>query len=383
MSDAQYALGRKVISAALRAGVAWTQRLEEPRAWREISCMHGVILGHLPLGAGPETPAGLVGNLTRPLRSWIPLDWSALPAEMGDLVILEDENGQQSAQLTEEAFEVGCSYLEVLFDPATGGLDGGRDWLPTWSWQTAEQTEHAIYRQLASGSQSQYVAGRLMLVEVPTGTEDSILEEYGRRGTARMQVYRPLPAERSCVRGGAVWWWPCPVCAYPMRLTGELLRCDFLPHQRKARVLLRPGRRPGDPPEVVNGPAGLAACRGEGVLCLDWPVWRHLTVPGLTEVDLMRWLERKGLEVERWGEMDSWDVGVTLPDGRCLVDVKDVANEQNIIDRPPRAKTIVVPSYRSEQVKPLRAALEAGGYTVHTVASFKRMISTLLQRGAA
>jgi len=280
MSDAQYALGRKVISAALRAGVAWTRRLEEPRAWREISCMHGVILGHLPLGAGPETPAGLVGNLTRPLRSWIPLDWSVLPAEMGDLVILEDGHGQQPTQLTEEAFEVGCSYLEVLFDPATGGLDGGGDWLPTWSWQTAEQTEHAIYRQLASGSQAQYVAGRLMLVEVPTGTEDSILEDYARRGGARMQVYRPLPAERSCVRGGAVWWWPCPVCAYPMRLTGELLRCDFLPHQRKARVLLRPGRRPGDPPEVVNGPPGLAACRGEGVLCLDWPVWRHLTGRG-------------------------------------------------------------------------------------------------------
>ncbi|MFD0501725.1 hypothetical protein ACFQ0G_00085 [Streptomyces chiangmaiensis] len=300
---------------------------------------------------------------------------------MGDLVILEDGHDQQSAQLTEEAFEVGCSYLEVLFDPVTGGLDGGRDWLPTWSWQTAEQTEHAVYRQLANGSQSQYVAGRLMLVEVPTGTEDSILEEYTRRGGARMQVYRPLPAERSCVRGGAVWWWPCPVCAYPMRLTGELLRCDFLPHQRKARVLLRPGRRPGDPPEVVNGPPGLAACRGEGVLCLDWPVWRHLTVPGLTEVELMRWLERKGLEVERWGEMDSWDVGVTLPDGRCLVDVKDVANEQSIIDRPPRAKTIVVPSYRSEQVKPLRAALEPDGYAVHTVASFKRLISAQVQRG--
>ncbi|SOE24896.1 restriction endonuclease-related protein [Streptomyces sp. OK228] len=383
MSDAQYALGRKVISAALRAGVAWTRRLEEPRAWHEISCMHGVIQGHLPLGAGPETPAGLVGSLTRPLRSWVPLDWSGLPAEMGDLVILEDGHDQRPAQLTEEAYEVGCSYLEVLFDPATGGLDGGRDWLPTWSWQTAEQTEHAVYRQLVSGSQAQYVAGRLMLVEVPTGTEDSILEEYTRRGGARMQVYRPLPAERSCVRAGAVWWWPCPVCAYPMRLTGELLRCDFLPHQRKARVLLRPGRRPGDPPETVNGPAGLAACRGEGVLCLDWPVWRHLTVPGLTEVELMRWLERKGLEVERWGEMDSWDVGVTLPNGRCLVDVKDVANEQNIIDRPPRAKTIVVPSHRSEQVKPLRAALEPSGYTVHTVASFKRMISTQLQLGAA
>lgn len=383
MSDAQYALGRKVISAALRAGVAWTRRLEEPRAWHEISCMHGVILGHLPLGTGPETPAGLIANLTHPLRSWIPLDWPALPAEMGDLVILEDGHDQQSAQLTEEAFEVGCSYLEVLFDSVTGGLDGGRDWLPTWSWQTAEQTEHAVYRQLANGSQSQYVAGRLMLVEVPTGTEDSILEEYARRGGARMQVYRPLPAERSCVRGGAVWWWPCPVCAYPMRLTGELLRCDFLPHQRKARVLLRPGRRPGDPPEVVNGPPGLAACRGEGVLCLDWPVWRHLTVPGLTEVELMRWLERKGLEVERWGEMDSWDVGVTLPDGRCLVDVKDVANEQSIIDRPPRAKTIVVPSYRSEQVKPLRAALEPEGYAVHTVASFKRLVSAQVQRGAA
>lgn len=100
-------------------------------------------------------------------------------------------------------------------------------------------------------------------------------------------------------------------------------------------------------------------------------------------MELMRWLERKGLEVERWGEMDSWDVGVTLPDGRCLVDVKDVASEQSIIDRPPRAKTIVVPSYRSEQVKPLRAALEPDGYAVHTVASFKRLISAQVQRGAA
>ncbi|MCF4136557.1 hypothetical protein L1856_06100 [Streptomyces sp. Tue 6430] len=42
------------------------------------------------------------------------------------------------------------------------------------------------------------------------------------------------------------------------------------------------------------------------------------------------------MRVERWENLDEWDVGVYLADGhRWRVDVKDHQDAQTIIDRPP------------------------------------------------
>jgi REase associating with pPIWI_RE/pPIWI_RE three-gene island domain Y len=338
--------------------------------------MHGVILGNLEIGSGPSTPGEMVDLLDKPLRTWLALDWDRLPPEIADLVAIAD------GELTDEAFDIGSSYVEALFDPVSGGLDGGRDWLPSWAWQTAEQTEHSIYMRLAGGSQTDYVAGRLMLVEVTAGTTDSILREYDQRRAPRMDVYVPIPPERVW-SGKDSWWWPCPDCQYPMRIAGSELRCDFPPHRRVGRFVLSAEAGPARPPRVLNAKRAVKAERAEGVMCLEWAIWRHMTVPGLTEVALMRWLEGKGVTVERWEKMDSWDLGVTLPNGwSCQVDVKDRADSRDIIANPPRADYIVVPTYRADQVGEIRRGLDPDRYTVCTVARFKAIVTAQLN-GAA
>ncbi|GAA3691638.1 hypothetical protein [Streptomyces iranensis] len=110
MPVSHHVAARRIITAALRAGAAWINRVEEPRAWRELSRMHGVLLSSLPVGAGPSTPAEMIGLLPVRLREWVPLAWDELPSAMGDLVVLTD-NGE----LTEDAFEAGMNYLEALY----------------------------------------------------------------------------------------------------------------------------------------------------------------------------------------------------------------------------------------------------------------------------
>ncbi|MGW1675221.1 pPIWI_RE_Y domain-containing protein [Streptomyces sp. NPDC002324] len=89
-----------MITAALRAGAAWINWVEEPRAWRELSRMHGVLLSSLPVGAGPSTPAEMID----------PLPWGELPSAMGDLIVLTD-----NSEPTEDAFEAGMNYLAALY----------------------------------------------------------------------------------------------------------------------------------------------------------------------------------------------------------------------------------------------------------------------------
>ena len=41
-----------VTTAALRSAVAWSRRADEPRAWREVARMTGVVMGAFGPGAG-------------------------------------------------------------------------------------------------------------------------------------------------------------------------------------------------------------------------------------------------------------------------------------------------------------------------------------------
>ena len=112
--------------------------------------------------------------------------------------------------------------------------------------------------------------------------------------------------------------WPCPQCRYPMVLRAGQLRCEYPPHQSRFGLVPGSGKRGGPP--VLTGGRGRLATAAEGVLCLDWGVWRYITCPGLSEVGLMQWLEKQeGVRVERWGprtlDVDVlWVEGVTVSD---------------------------------------------------------------------
>ncbi|MCZ4120204.1 restriction endonuclease-related protein [Streptomyces sp. H39-S7] len=390
MPSGEHAAARKIITAVLRAGAAWLNRNEEPRAWREISRMHGVVLAFLPIGSGPATPSDMIDNLSSRLRDWVPLDWHQLPTAMGELAVLgRNDNGHE--ELTEDAFEAGLSYLEALYGD-DGQFDLGGAWLPAWVRQTAEQTERSTFRQIRSGNQAEYEAARAMLSEVPCGTKQTLIDEYSRRGAPRMDVYEPLSRDRVHEGRNASWWWPCPECRYPMVLRGGQLRCQYPPHQGRFGALLD-SARDDRPPRITGLSPRLktTAVPAEGVLCVNWAVWRYITCPGLIEVGLMQWLERQpGVRVARWENMDEWDIGVYLPDGWiCRVDVKDHKDPQSIIDRPPTGETIVVPNYRRSQVNALQAGLDAvrtpdgRPYTVFTVSRFKASVSKRLKGEAA
>ncbi|MFE9404684.1 hypothetical protein ACFYNY_23415 [Streptomyces sp. NPDC006530] len=86
------------------------------------------------------------------------------------------------------------NYLEALHGD-DGYFNLGGTWLPAWVRQTAEQTKRAAFRHIRSGGgQAGYVAARTMLTEVSYGTERALVEQYARRGAARMDVYGPVPS---------------------------------------------------------------------------------------------------------------------------------------------------------------------------------------------
>src|SRR5690606_2206050 len=115
----------KPVTAALRAGYAWSVRRDRPEAWTEVARMTGVIMRHLGPGRGPVTPAELVTLLRRPLGDWLPVDDPALAG----LIILDADD-----RLTPGTYDVGCDYTVELLDPAAG-------WLPKWRTHRAEQVE--------------------------------------------------------------------------------------------------------------------------------------------------------------------------------------------------------------------------------------------------
>jgi hypothetical protein len=53
----------RTVTAAIRAGYAWSVRHDQPRAWREVARMTGVIMRAAGPGNGPVTPIELVAQL--------------------------------------------------------------------------------------------------------------------------------------------------------------------------------------------------------------------------------------------------------------------------------------------------------------------------------
>lgn len=61
----------RTVTAAIRAGYAWSVRRYQPRAWREVARMTGVIMRAAGPGVGPVTPTELVALLRCRLGEWL------------------------------------------------------------------------------------------------------------------------------------------------------------------------------------------------------------------------------------------------------------------------------------------------------------------------
>lgn len=367
-NDADLRSDRRVTTAALRAAVAWTRRDSEAYAWRELSRMTGVVSHVLGPGRGPAGPLDLVRFLQAPLSELLP--GADVPDALGNLVLLD-----RSGELTDGAVEVGCEYTEALFEAVD---DPAQQWLPSWAWQRAEQVQRAVFdRLISSGNTQHYTVSRRFLIEHPAGDERELVELRNAAGALPVAHYDQIPPDRVYGNHGGTWWWPCPVCRWPMRINGESVECGYSHHDARFRLDVTEADRTTSPRLVKVSPARLRtpqARDADGARCVDLAVWRFVTVPGVPELELERRLLRiGGVDVRMWPDLDRVDLVARTKSGRQWeIDVKDHADVNTIVNNAPAARDVVVPDYRRAQVRPLARALP--DKRVWTVSSFVRHV---------
>ncbi|WP_242906939.1 restriction endonuclease-related protein [Actinomadura terrae] len=338
----------RAVTAAIRAGFAWTVRRERPESWAEIARMTGVIMRTCGPGRGPATPVELVAALRRPLGTWLP----GCGDDVRGLVVLDADD-----ELTDATFEIGCDYTaEVL----SGQDDPGARWLPDWRVHRGEQIEKAAFRTLLVGTDEEYTRGRRFITEHPAGALTELMLARDALDLPALVSYSEIPEERQW-RG---LWWPCPVCRWPMRVRGPLVRCDFPRHEA---VYGAPDG--GTAPRLSPVGAARRAPRSrpaDGAVCVDESVWRYIVVPGVVEVRLHdRLAALPGVETTLYPRKDLHDiqvVGTGEGDGwEFTLDVKDYASAsalaRRLEERPIASGHLVLPRYRRDQVGELRRLL--------------------------
>ncbi|EST37307.1 hypothetical protein N566_13685 [Streptomycetaceae bacterium MP113-05] len=313
--------------------------------------MTGVVMSVCGPGKGPNTPTMLVEALHRPLEQVAPDVFAG--STMGSLTVLDGD------ELSDDVYAEGCEDIVELL---SGGVDPARLWLPTWAWMHGELVEREAFQQINEGaSGEEYTAHRYFVVKHPAGGERKLAELFSQAVGMRKSVrYVPIPADQ-VFRGK--FWWPCPVCQWPMHIDGSEVRCRFPLHNAvyfvradvaKGRPLLQ--RRDGS---VPRQPAAHPFYR-EGPkrsLCVETAVWRHIVISGVSEIHLFERMEAlgdKGVEVELWPGMDRYDLLIRVPatGWEMRIDVKDYGSAVSLADqlrrKPPAAHTIVIPEYRGE-----------------------------------
>jgi hypothetical protein len=341
------------VTAAIRAGYAWTARHDHPQAWREIGRMTGIIMRSLGPGHRPVTPTELITALRRPLGDWIP--GATTDPALAALVILDSDG-----QLTDATYEIGCDYTAEVIS----GHDNGDRWLPGWRIHRAEQVEHAAFHALVAGTADQYSRGRRFIIDNPAGSQGDLLARQSQSGLPPAVAFGPIPADRQ----HQGWWFACPDCRWPMRVRGDIARCSF-PRHASAYTLLqsRSGAPRAQPTEGTTRKVRAAAVPGS--VCVDESVWRHIVVPGVVEVRLFdRIAALPGVTAELYPDKDAYDIRAAPesrpdrpPQWEFTLDVKDFASAQvlanKLAGRPVAAQYTVLPDYRRHQLPELRRSL--------------------------
>ncbi|MFB6501327.1 hypothetical protein ACFYXP_32005 [Streptomyces sp. NPDC002466] len=335
-----------LVSAAVRLGYAWSIRRGEPRAWREVMSMAGVV--NSILGADREAlmPAELVDHLSRgPLCRLAPEVFEGDP--LGRITVLE------WGEISDDVYSDGCSAIVELLERG----DRGRGWMPTWTWMQHELVEREAFLGLKAGaSDADYVVRRRFPIEHPAGERQAIADWCSKAGILPPVRYVPLPPDRA---HEGRYWWPCPECRWPMRVNGASVRCSYRAHNAFYAIRSLPE---GQPPKLrprddtVRRQPAAKVVRPDGnrqTVCVEFPVWRYIVVPGVEELKLYkRWDGKPPLTVELWPRQDAYDLRFAIKelDWTWAIDLKDVASAAALADevakKPLAAKTIVLPDHR-------------------------------------
>lgn len=355
---------RRVVAAALRAAYAWSVRNRYPSAMHEVARMTGVVMEAHGPGRGPTAPMELVECLHRPLGELLAFAEGADELIAG--VILLDADGG----LTSDAYDLAAEYalpLSATFD--------GADWMPTWTRMHADRIRHETFAAMIDTRRQQdYVVSRRFLVEHPAGSREELGELVSTIGAGvAWKGYVDIPAGQVHRPGaGTGWWWPCPDCRWPMAVSGRTVRCRYRPHS--AVYQLTDGRTPQSRPtlgRVDEGPrvAKPEARSAQDAACLDTGVWRFVVVPGCSELRIYRALDKPGVEVVLWPELDAYDLYVRVGTTEFRVDVKEYRSVHRLIAdlraRTPQA-CVLLPKTHEHQLNAVSSALPGLSFTTET-----------------
>lgn len=345
--DSSVGRQERVIAASIRAAYAWTVRDQSTEdAMKEICRMTGVIMEARGPGQAPAGPMKLVEALRTPMSGL------SLPGHEADFAAIRLLDADD--RLTDDAYDLAAEYACSLVRDG----DRAEAWLPRWTKARADKVSRDVFRKLVeSGDQDVYVNSRRFIVQNPAAREDMLLDERVKAGARPAGNYEALAAHQKHVddhEDGAQYWWPCPVCAYPMTVESELVRCRYRWHQARFQLDTTARR-----PKVLkigaqSGSRTPVAQRAEGMVCVEPAVWRSIVVPGVTELRIAERLRRYS-EVLLWPGLDSYDLHVVT--GDFQYDVKEYASVERLIadlrERTPRA-AILIPDTHIEQVAVLR-----------------------------
>lgn len=342
----------RVIAAALRAAHAWSESEPSRHTMREICRMTGVIVEALGPGRGPTSPHLLIAALHRPLRGllrFVP----RLDERLGAVSLLKGD------RLTDDAYDIAVEFAGLLGRGAEPGE------LPTWARTQAEQTQHDAFGALVeTGNQETYVRTRRFVIEHPAATERDLRRALSRTGARCRVEYVDLTPDQRYGSGEHERWWGCPVCRYPMAVTGRNVRCRYRPHRAVYQVA---GYRDGVPRLLVkngeeNVPPAPAAAEALGVKCVDPGVWRSIVVPGVTELRLAKALQAASRnEVVLWPGLDSYDLHVEAGRTTFRLDVKEYRSVDRLLtdltEKPPRATVLLPRTHEHQEQAVLDACL--------------------------
>ncbi|TDC91036.1 hypothetical protein E1292_43020 [Nonomuraea deserti] len=361
--------------------------------------------GDVRAALGPQTRLPFRefrAKLRGPIRDMLP-SWISMDGLEGVRIL--DADGY----VTEDAFDLRWENAELLnMIKRLRDFSGGRVSADQLRNHLAQQE---VFEAISGRGPEQYVRDRMNLIEYPAGNTEE-LSDLGLPLKA-VGFYTDI-SYQSLYRG---WWFPCPVCRWPMKVTeyrssgrdyGKA-ECFYPRHaETGAAYYFRP--TDGGPPtlqpfaEVIRptpreAPLHLTvpdeppqARSSDGCRALTRGVWRYTTVPGLAELRLHRELKRRldgtGAEVRLWPMSDAYDHLVTVPrpGGEKMqfkADLKDYTHvhtlgktiHQAAGDRG-GATYLVVPDHRVEQISLLNAICKKYKMQALTATDFAETVCT-------
>ncbi|MFJ8770378.1 restriction endonuclease-related protein [Streptomyces clavifer] len=357
--------------------------------------------GSVMAARGPVAPLLAFADFRSLLRGdpsqLLPDDVS--PWDLDGLRTVDDDG-----YVTENAFDIDAEQRMVLRILSKYGKWGG---LPDAERLDDEIAQETAFAQLTkAGDQTRYENGRGDLIRCPAGPI-GVLSEL-RLPPLVADLYREIPYA-AVYRG---WWFACPVCRWPMRVSLRrearrqigIVTCWHEPHRdmgasyrfQPVEGIAPPVLLPDPAPPRPEGPQAVLhpdvervpeAQPTEGSKALLRGVWRYTVVPGLAELALRDRLVERGVRVELWPAMDAYDLRVHVGRKRSRkkeqwrVDVKDYTSAATLGaqlhaqggDRG-GADWLVVPDHRAKQVPKLSGVAEQYNLRVASASEFGQLV---------